>query len=382
MNEIFGPTVATAEKAGDVIEFWLGLLDIAAMTKGVVNIFDDDIDPTKYLNGPEAAVRLCGKVARTTSTINTKRKGSFDCSLDARESDEVMTRINQVDLYRKPNYFNYLTDDEAKVVMELLRDITQTRVPMDTSSSANPDTASGSPNQQVEGGPQGGEQSSQAADESISGRQMVLEALGALYSTAEEANLCLYCGSTEHEHFDCKNPGKDAIKNALSVIRGCMQEETTEAEADRSTVDPSGSGHNVDADAQVDEEISDDEDDPAEGQMYDKPIYMSEVGDRDELGRFCIAGRKVDEGGPTTRDQIDEVVREALMRGTRYRWSMDSCRILSELFRHRMYEEIKHYMNPEHPILISINIFLWKNIDIDFSKNIDNINILDIDFLG
>ena len=43
MNEIFGPTVATAEKAGDVIEFWLGFLDIAAMTKGVINIFDEEV---------------------------------------------------------------------------------------------------------------------------------------------------------------------------------------------------------------------------------------------------------------------------------------------------------------------------------------------------
>lgn len=83
--------MATAEKAGDVIKFWLGLLDIASMTKGVVNIFDDNIDPAQYLNGLEAAVRLFGRVARSTSTINSKRKGSFDCSLDARESDEVMT---------------------------------------------------------------------------------------------------------------------------------------------------------------------------------------------------------------------------------------------------------------------------------------------------
>ena len=93
MNEIFGPTVATAEKAGDVIEFWLGLLDIASITKGVVNIFDDDLDATQFLNGLGAAVRLFGRVARSTSTINSKRKGSFDCSLDARESDEVMTRL-------------------------------------------------------------------------------------------------------------------------------------------------------------------------------------------------------------------------------------------------------------------------------------------------
>ena len=258
-----------------------------------------------------------------------------------------MSRINQVDLYRKPNFFNYLTDDEAKVVMELLRDIKHARVPMDTSSSANPDAASGSATQQVDGGPQGGEQPLlQAADESIkSGRQMVLEALGALYSTTEEANLCLYCGSTD-EHFDCKNPGKNVIKNALNVIRGCMQEEPTEAEADKSTDGHSGSGQNVDADAN-EEEVSDEEDDPAEGQMYDKFIYMSEVGDRDVLGTFCIAGRKVDEGGPTIRGQIDEVVREALMRGTGDR------RTVAEFFRNcsdinrgrRMYEEIKHYMD-------------------------------------
>ena len=50
MNEIFGPTVATGEKTGDVIEFWLGLLDIAAMTKGVINIFDDEVDSAKFLN--------------------------------------------------------------------------------------------------------------------------------------------------------------------------------------------------------------------------------------------------------------------------------------------------------------------------------------------
>ena len=43
MNEIFGPTMATAEKAGDVIGFWLGLLDIAAMRKDVINIFAGSI---------------------------------------------------------------------------------------------------------------------------------------------------------------------------------------------------------------------------------------------------------------------------------------------------------------------------------------------------
>ena len=167
MNEIFGPTVATAEKAGDVIEFWLGLLDIASMTKGVVNIVDDDIGPTQFLNGLEAAVRLFGRVARSTSTINSKRKGSFDCSLDARESDEVMARIAQVDVYRKPSLFNYLTEDEAAIAVERFRNIKTARVVMDTSTSANPENVTEPPAQTVEGGTLGGEEPSKTADENV-----------------------------------------------------------------------------------------------------------------------------------------------------------------------------------------------------------------------
>ena len=230
-----------------------------------------------------------------------------------------------------------------------MKNIAQTRDPMDTSSSANPDAQSGSPNQRVEGGTPEDEQPSHTAEEYVqSGRQMVLEALGSLYNTAESANLCLYCGSTQHEHFECDHPGRDAIKNALNKIRECMHEgEPATAEADESTVDPSGSGQNVKTDAAAEEEISDEEDDPSEGQMYDKPIYMCDVGDRDELGRGCIAGLRVDQRGPTTRDQINEVVREALMRGTGDRWNVaDFYKNSSDISKGRsMYEEITHYMN-------------------------------------
>lgn len=66
---------------------------------------------------------------------------------------------------------------------------------------------------------------------------MVIDAVGRLSRTAEDANLCLYCGPTEHEHFACTNPGKDAIKNALNVIRECMME-MMEATVDTHTHGP------------------------------------------------------------------------------------------------------------------------------------------------
>ena len=83
-NEIFAFTRATAEKVGDIREFWLGVLDIASMAKGVIDVFDDHIDPTEFLNGLEKALTAFGSMARTTFTTNDKRRGSFDCTLQTR----------------------------------------------------------------------------------------------------------------------------------------------------------------------------------------------------------------------------------------------------------------------------------------------------------
>ena len=172
---------------------------------------------------------------------------------------------------------------------------------------------------------------------------MVIDAVGRLYST--DANLCLYCGSTEHEHFACNNPGKDAIKNALNVIRECMMEKM-EATADSPMDDADMPGSHADTQADGGVISDDEEDDPMEGNMHDVPMYMSEVGDRDELGQFCIAGQRVDEGGPTTRSQFDAVVREALMQGGRDQWTVQEFyKNYSKLNQGKeMHEEIRHYM--------------------------------------
>eukprot|EP00435_Cladocopium_sp_Y103_P042154 s3212_g11.t1 len=112
MKEIFGPTQAcTAEKAGDVVEFWLGLLDIAAMTKGTV---DNEINPSEFLNCLEDAVRFFRQTAQSTSPINAKRKGSFD----GREMEMVNEVINAVKCFKEPDDFHYLTDEALASVIQ------------------------------------------------------------------------------------------------------------------------------------------------------------------------------------------------------------------------------------------------------------------------
>ena len=95
-NEIFAFSRASAEKVGDIIEFWLGVLDVASMARGVVDVFGTQIDPTEYLNGLEKALTAFGSTARTTFTTNDKRRGSFDCTLQPSEAGEVMTIINSI----------------------------------------------------------------------------------------------------------------------------------------------------------------------------------------------------------------------------------------------------------------------------------------------
>ena len=113
----------------------------------------------------------------------------------------------------------------------------------------------------------------------------------------------------------------------------------------------SGYGHgrclpNVEATVDDEIEVSDEEDDVVEENLfYDVPLYMSEVGDRDELGQYCTAGQRVDEGGPTSRGKIDAVVREALMRGGGDQWTaQEFLNNYSDQNRgKRMYQELTHY---------------------------------------
>lgn len=173
-------------------------------------------------------------------------------------------------------------------MMEKYRNITQARVPMDTSSSANPDTGIEPSARTVERGPPGGPKPSQTADEYVkSGRQMVLDVLGKLYSTAED------CGSSDHEHFACENPGKDAIKNALNVIRDCMTEKSGAA-ADTSMDDAFASGQNVDATVDDGGDVSDEEDDVFEDNLYDVPLCMSvKLGIEMNLDNSALLGREL-----------------------------------------------------------------------------------------
>eukprot|EP00435_Cladocopium_sp_Y103_P026418 s4552_g6.t1 len=215
MNEIFGPTTATAEKAGDVVEFWLGLFDVAAMTKGTVDVFPDELDPSLFLNGLEDAVRFFRQTARSTSTINDKRKGSFDCTLDAREIEEVTQITRGIKSFKDPKDFHYLTDEE---LADLLRyDLSMEYGQVDYEEVA-PDRETADDQEDVDMAERSDDEQKHdeaMRDEVSSARSKVADAVGHIYSVAEGVHVCIYCGSIEHDHEGCQHENKSVIKNRM-----------------------------------------------------------------------------------------------------------------------------------------------------------------------
>ena len=321
-NEIFAFTRATAEKVGDIIEFWLGVLDIASMAKGVIDVFDDHIDPTEFLNGLEKALTAFGSVARTTFTTNDKRRGSFDCTLQPSEAEEVLTIVNTIPDYDSLPDFDCMTSWEKQQVIEKFRqkyniaDDVDMGDEADVGDEADDELGQGlsaPPDEEEAKEPDEADTEAARASER-SGKQYLLDALGNLFTASEEVNVCIFCGSTKHTHDECEDPKRADLKKALDAIRTAL-----EGESSGSDVDMEHEGEKKgDGSGETDESKGPAEPDQArtgEYHWYDDSRLMSEVGDLDEAGRFCIDGCDIVNEGPQTRYDLDDVIRDAIMRG-------------------------------------------------------------------
>ena len=225
-NEIFAFSNASAEKTGDIIEFWLGVLDVANMAKGVVDIFEPNVDPAEFLNGLEQSLGQFTSTSRTTYTVNDKRRGSFDCTLQPAEAEKVMKIIQSIPGYEAMNDFDCLTDWEREQVLSQFT--AKEKAPGDDATmGAEAETQAG-----VESSTQPAKEEAEKTtndpsdvvrDSEISGRQQLLDALGNVFTISEDVNVCLYCGSTKHAHIECTSGKKDEIKKMLKAVRASYE---------------------------------------------------------------------------------------------------------------------------------------------------------------
>ena len=210
-----------------------------------------------------------------------------------------------------------MTDHEAAVVLEAYRKkkgVSGDDVNMGDDAEAQ--TGVGSPTHPAESDadePQ--DDFADAAKESErSGKQLLLDALGNLFAVSESVNVCIFCGSTKHDHADCDDPKKADINKVLKGIRTSLEDESSGPDVDMPTEgEEQKEGKDGAGKPTVEEE-------PAEARTgeyhwYDKVLYMSEVGDLDEAGKFCISGRKIAEKGPRSFRELNDVISDAIVRG-------------------------------------------------------------------
>ena len=155
-----------------------------------------------------------------------------------------------------------------------------------------------------------------AKESERSGKQQLLDALGNLFAVSESVNVCIFCGSTKHDRADCTDPKKTDINKMLKGIRTSLEDESSGSDVDMEAERGEKKEGTEEAEQQATEE------EPAEARTgeyhwYDTILYLSEVGDMDEAGNFCIkiSGRNITEEGPRTRNELDNVIRDAIVRG-------------------------------------------------------------------
>eukprot|EP00435_Cladocopium_sp_Y103_P046663 s1145_g13.t1 len=161
-------------------------------------------------------------------------------------------------------------------------------------------------------------------EEVTSSRGEIADAIGFIYNASERVQVCLYCGSIEHDHEECQHENKAVIKNAFQLIRDTMFPNVTEEEKKDDEEDEVGEPASQDPQEGDDAPTEKGFDDEEEGEedtetipehMYESPLFMSRVGDQDEYGSFCIDGFLLAQGGPTTDGEIMEIAKEAMMKG-------------------------------------------------------------------
>ena len=292
------------------------------MAKGVIDVFDKHIDPTEFLNGLEKALTAFGSMARTTFTTNDKRRGSFDCTLQTPEAGEVMTIIDTIPDYESLPNFDCMTAWEKQQVIEKFRkkyniaDDVDMDDDADAGDEANDELGQGlsAPPDEPEAEEPTDADAEVARASERSGKQFLLDALGDFFTASEDVNVCIYCGSTKHTHDECEDPKRADIKKALDAVRAAL-----EGESSGSDVDMEQEGEKTKEEpGKADESKGPAEPDTArtgEYHWYDDSRLMSEVGDLDEQGRFCIDGRDIVCEGPRTSNDLNEVIRDAIMRG-------------------------------------------------------------------
>ena len=323
-TEVMGYADATAEKCGDVVEMWLGMLDLANMTKSQITFMETKADPGELLAGLEASINIFHGTTRSTTTPNTKRGGSRVTEPTNHEEDMVNQILRDIPMYHGLQYACLIGDKEISVINENYKrskaeDINDDDMEPEgqgtgEGTSTTPEPTTGGAGASAEGAgtsttpdmhdatksPSNPEEEFQISQD----KGAVVEAIDALFALADDNNVCLKCGGSGHPNYECPEQGSDPVKAALINLRKKLQgDDVEEKEAPKRSEEEEQRFRQENYKATRAGEY-----------MYLQAIPLSVIGDRAH-GEKSINGVRAEEKGPMTKDELNNIVDTASQRG-------------------------------------------------------------------
>ena len=322
--EVMGYADATAEKCGDVVEMWLGMLDLANMTKSQITFMETKADPGELLAGLEASMNIFHETTRSTTTPNSKRGGSRTTEPTNYEETLVNQILRDIPMYHGLQYACLIGEKEISVINENYKrskagDTYDEN--MEPEGQENGDGSSTTPGPTTGGVGAGADGDGRSttpdrheAPKSPSNPEeefqisqdkgAIVEAINALFALADDNNVCLKCGASGHPNYDCPDEGTDPVKVALMNLRKRLQgDDVEEGEAPK---------RNDEEEQQFRQENY--KATRAGEYMYLQEIPLSVIGDRAH-GEKSINGVRADEVGPKTKGALNDIVDTASQRG-------------------------------------------------------------------
>ena len=346
-TEVMGYADATAEKCGDVVEMWLGMLDLANMTKSQITFMETKADPGELLAGLEAHINIFHGTTRSTTTPNTKRGGSRVTEPTNYEEALVNQILRDIPMYHGLQYACLIEDKEISVINENYK-----RSKTDDTNDDNMESE----------GPRTGEGTSTTPGPTPEERELVLKGqvrrpprtctkrpnLHRILKRSSKSlrtrvpssrplthslpwrtttTFCLKCGESGHPNYECPKQGNDPVKSALINLRKKLQGDEVEKDGA-----PKRDDEEEQRFRQENYKAT-----RAGEYMYLQAIPFSVIGDRAH-GEKSINGVRADEKGPKSKDELNNIVDTASQRGiTMICKEMKSAVPYSD---HRMYKKL------------------------------------------
>ena len=247
-TEVMGYADATAEKCGDVVEMWLGMLDLANMTKSQITFMETKADPGELLAGLEASINIFHGTTRSTTTPNTKRGGSRVTEPTNHEEDMVNQILRDIPMYHGLQYACLIGDKEISVINENYK---SPRPKTSTMTTWNPKVKGPG---RVRRPPRNRrpEAREQVPKEQVRRPLLTCTMRPSLHQILRRSsrylrtrvplsrpltrslpwrtttNVCLKCGGSGHPNYECPEQGSDPVKAALINLRKKLQGDDVE----------------------------------------------------------------------------------------------------------------------------------------------------------